>query len=87
MIVCSASESSDAFAAQRDFCGLAFEAAGFDLRLQADEVVDEDDVVDQHVGQLDIAGWRVAAEADGEQWHALSASVFGGVGERRRLRS
>ena len=68
MIVCSAQRVSGtiAFAAQRDRRRLAFEAGGFDLHLEAHEVVDKHDVVDEHVGQLDVARRLVAAQADGE---------------------
>ena len=41
---------------QHDLGRLAVEAGGLDLDGEADEVVDEHGIVDQHVGQLDVAG-------------------------------
>ena len=52
------------------------------LGLEPDQVVDEDDVVDQQVGQLQVAGRLGAAQADRVERHALPRGELGGLGQR-----
>ena len=58
---------------------------GRQLALEVHHVVDEHHVVDQQVGELQIADRLVAAQADEEQRHAAAAGVLGGVGQRRAV--
>ncbi len=60
-------------------------APGQQLGLEPDGVVDEHDVVDQKLGQLDVAGRLGAAQADREERHALFRGQLGGLGERLAL--
>ena len=64
---------------------LALEAPGQQLGLEPDGVVDEHDVVDQELGQLEVAGRLGAAQADGEERHSLARGQLGGLGERLAL--
>ena len=55
------------------------------LGLEADGVVDEDDVVDQELGQLEVAGRLGAPQADGVERHSLACRQLGRLGERLTL--
>ena len=62
-----------------------WKAPGRELGLEPDGVVDEHDVVDQELGQLEVAGRLGAAQADREERHALARGQLGGLGERLAL--
>ena len=64
---------------------LALKAPGQQLGLKPDGVVDEHDVVDQELGQLDVAGRLGAAQADREERHALARGQLRGLGQRLSL--
>ena len=64
---------------------LALEAPGQQLGLEPDGVVDEHDVVDQQLGQLEVAGRLGAAQADRVERHSLARGQLGGLGERFAL--
>ena len=53
-----------------------------ELGLEPDQVIDEDDVLDQEVGQLQVAGRLGVAEADRVERHSLPGGELGGLGER-----
>ena len=64
---------------------LSLEAPGRQLGLEPDGVVDEDDVVDQELGQLEVAGRLGAAQADRVERHSLARRQLGRLGERLAL--
>ena len=61
---------------------LAGEPARQELGLEPDQVVDEDDVVDQQLGQLQVAGRLGAPQADRVERHPLPRGELGRLGER-----
>ncbi len=69
------------FLAKTDHDFLAGEAARQELGLEPDQVIDEDDVVDEQVGQLEVASRLGVAQADRVERHALSRGELGGLGQ------
>ena len=64
---------------------LTLEPAGQQLGLEPHRVVDEDDVVDQELGELQVPRGLDAPQADREERHALPRRQLGGLRERLPL--
>ena len=70
--------------ADRDL--LAGEPARQQLGLEPDQVIDEDDVVDQQLGQLQVAGRLGVSQPDRVERDPLARGELGRLGQRLRRR-
>ena len=82
----SARTSAFALLAQRDVNVAAGQPFAGEFELEVDDVVDEDDFVDQQIGQFQVAHRLLAADGHGEQRNAFAAGGAGGVGQAIRRR-
>ena len=67
--------------AENDVDFFAGEALAGEAGFEADLVVDEDDVVDEEVGEFEVADGGGVAQADGVERDALGAGELGGAGQ------